>query len=98
MLPAGGSPLISGSTALDDTVLRVGINIRNRNIFNMRAQYLHGVKFHFVNKLCNSGIKDGKNIFYMQSFKLGDDHVAAIQRKCLFIIISKDKLAADKTI
>mgnify|MGYP006956598124 CR=1 FL=1 len=52
----------------------------------------------FVNKLCNSGIKDGKNIFYMQSFKLGDDHVAAIQRKCLFIIISKDKLAADKTI
>ena len=39
-----------------------------------------------------------KNIFYMQSFKLGDDHVAAIQRKCLFIIISKDKLAADKTI
>ena len=64
----------------------------------MRAQYLHGVKLHFVNKLCNSGIKDGKNIFYMQSFKFGDDHVAAIQRKCLFIIISKDKLAADKTI
>ena len=64
----------------------------------MRTQYLHGMKIHFVNKLCNSGIKDGKNIFYMQSFKFGDDHVAAIQRKCLFIIISKDKLAADKTI
>ena len=64
----------------------------------MRPQHLYHMIPLLIHILCHPGVKHSHDILHVQPFHTWNDHIAAVKRKSLPVIICKYQLAVDESV